>query len=155
MGAQTAKVRLERRIAAPREQVFRAWTEAGELARWWGPRDFTNPVCEADSRPGGLLRIVMRAPDGTRHAMRGVFREVDAPVRLAFSVLAEDGLGNPLLEGLTRVGFLEEDDATRVTVRSTAAGLAPAAPAMLAGMETGWRQSLERLAALMEDEGRL
>lgn len=154
MPGQKAAVRLERRIAASRERVFRAWTDPVQLARWWGPEACTTAVCEVDARPGGSLRIVMRGPDGAEHAMRGVIRDLAAPRRLAFSVLADDLRGNPLLEGMTRVAFIEEDGATRVTVRSTAAGLAPAAPRTLAGMEMGWRQSLERLAVLMGDEGK-
>lgn len=153
MSAQKAAVRLERRIAASRERVFRAWTDPVQLARWWGPKTFTSAVCEVDARPGGSLLVVMRGPDGAEHALRGVIRDLAAPRRLAFSVLADDVRGNPLVEGMTRVAFIDEDGATRITVRSTAAGLAPAAPKTLAGMETGWRQSLERLAVLMEDEG--
>lgn len=154
MSGQKAAVRLERRIAAARERVFRAWTDPVQLARWWGPAPLVAAVCEVDARPGGSLRIVMRGPDGAEHALRGVIRDLAAPRRLAFSVLADDLRGDPLLEGMTRVGFIDEDGATRVTIRSTAAGLAPAAPRTLAGMETGWRESLERLAALMGDEGR-
>jgi uncharacterized protein YndB with AHSA1/START domain len=46
---------------APRTVVFRAWIDAGQLAQWWGPKGFTNPVCEIDARVGGAIRIHMRA----------------------------------------------------------------------------------------------
>jgi hypothetical protein len=46
------------------------WTDPSHLAQWWGPHGFTNPVCEMDVRPGGALRIVMRAPDGTDYPMK-------------------------------------------------------------------------------------
>jgi uncharacterized protein YndB with AHSA1/START domain len=44
---------LTRVFDAPRELVFKAWTETERLKRWWGPKGFTNPVCELDARPGG------------------------------------------------------------------------------------------------------
>src|SRR5580700_11269312 len=54
---------------APREVVFRAWTDPERMKRWWGPKNFTNPVCEVDARPGGTIRIHMRAPDGVIYPM--------------------------------------------------------------------------------------
>src|SRR5260370_33691510 len=86
--ANERTVVITRVLDAPRELVFRAWTDAKHLARWWGPKGFTNPVCEVDARPGGALRIVMRAPDGAEHPMTGVFREIMAPARLVFTSAA-------------------------------------------------------------------
>lgn len=146
------EVALERRIAAPRDRVFRAWTEAERLRRWWGPAGFSNPVCELEARDGGLIRIVMKAPDGTEYPMRGVFREVAPPRRLVFTLLVEDGRGDPLLEEVARVDFAETDGATGLSLHASAAGLSPAAPPMLAGMEQGWSQSLDRLADLMGEQ---
>jgi uncharacterized protein YndB with AHSA1/START domain len=142
-------IRLARAIAAPRARVFRAWTEAGLLRSWWGPAGFTNPVCEVDGRVGGLIRIVMRAPSGTEHSLRGAFREVAAPERLAFTSLVEDARGDPLLDAVTRIELAEAGGMTALTLQASAAGLSPAAPPMLDGMEAGWSQSLERLAALI------
>src|SRR3979490_556472 len=72
-------VSLTRRIAASPEFVFRAWIDAKHLAEWWGPKGFTNPVCEADPRVGGAIRIHMRSPDGTVYPMTGRFVEIDRP----------------------------------------------------------------------------
>ena len=55
---------LTRLLDAPRELVFKMWTDPTHVARWWGPKGFTNPVCEVDARPGGALRIVMRGRTG-------------------------------------------------------------------------------------------
>jgi uncharacterized protein YndB with AHSA1/START domain len=63
---------LTRVFDAPRELVFKVWTDPKHLARWWGPRGFTNPVCELDLRPGGAILIHMRGPDGTVYPMTGV-----------------------------------------------------------------------------------
>ena len=64
---------------APRELVFRAWTDPKHVARWWGPKEFTNRVGEWDARPGGGIRLDMVGPDGTAYPMGGVFHEVAAP----------------------------------------------------------------------------
>jgi len=138
---------ITRVLDAPRELVWKAWTDPEHLAQWWGPRGFTNPVCELDVRRGGALRIVMRAPDGAEHPMRGVFREVVKPERLVFTAVAQDERGNALLEALTTVTFAEDAGKTKLTVHARAVGLATAAARMLEGMQAGWTQSLERLEA--------
>ena len=70
---------ITRIFDAPRELVFRAWTEPDRAVRWWGPRGFTTAHCEMDLRPGGGYRVCMRSPEGTEHWQRGVCREVVAP----------------------------------------------------------------------------
>src|SRR6266576_3421118 len=67
---------LTRVFDAPRELVFKAWTDTKHMAQWWGPNGFTNPVCELDARAGGAIRIDMRAPDGAVYPMKGVFEEI-------------------------------------------------------------------------------
>ena len=138
---------LTRIIDAPRALVFRMWTDPVHLAKWGGPRDFTNPVCEIDFRPGGALRIVMRAPDGTEYPMTGMFREIAAPERLVFTNIAVDTAGKHLIEGLTTVTFAAQDGKTRLTLQTRAVAMVAAATRMLDGMEAGWTQSIDRLAA--------
>jgi uncharacterized protein YndB with AHSA1/START domain len=138
-------VTLTRLVAAPRERVFKAWTDPKQLAKWWGPRHFTNPVCELDARVGGALYIVMRGPDGNDYPMKGIFREVVPPEKLAFTNIAMDVEGNHLLEGFTTVTFADENGKTRMTVTTGASGLVHIAEQMLEGMEEGWAQTLEGL----------
>jgi uncharacterized protein YndB with AHSA1/START domain len=140
---------ITRVFDAPRELVFMMWTDPEHMAQWWGPQGFTNPVCEMDVRVGGAIRIHMRGPDGVVHPMTGTFREIVSPERLVFTAVAEDQAGNPLLEALTTVTFAERGGKTTLTVHARAVGLAPVASQMLAGMDAGWTQSLERLAALV------
>jgi uncharacterized protein YndB with AHSA1/START domain len=130
---------------APRHQVYRAWTEPQHVARWWGPKDFTNPVCEIDTRVGGRLHIVMRGPDGTDYPMRGVITEIRAPERFAFDYEALDAAGKPVLSGRLSVTFADEGGKTRMSLSTYAEGLGPDAADKLEGMEAGWNQSLERL----------
>jgi len=137
---------ITRVFDAPRELVFKAWTDPVHLARWWGPKGFTNPICEVDLRVGGALRIVMRAPDGAEHPMTGVFREIDPPARLVFDNVAIDREDKVLLEGLTMVTFAEHGTGgTKLTVESRAVARVDYAWRMLEGMETGWTQSIDRL----------
>jgi uncharacterized protein YndB with AHSA1/START domain len=145
-GAAERELTITRILDAPRELVFKAWTEPEHLMRWWGPHCFTNPACEVDLRPGGKWRIVMRAPDGTEYPCGGVYREIVPPERLVFTNNAFDQQGTPLLEGLTTVTFLEVGDKTKLVLETRAVGLVSYAAQMLAGMEAGWTQSLEKLA---------
>ena len=142
---------LTRIIDAPRELVFRMWTDPVHLAKWWGPRDFTNPVCEIDFRPGGALLIVMRAPDGTDYPMGGIFREIVTPERLVFTNCALDRDGNVLLDGLTTVTFAEQGEKTKLTVQTRATALVPAAAQYLEGMQAGWEQTLDGLERHAQD----
>ena len=149
IGKNDRDLLITRVFDAPRELVFKAWTDPEQMAQWWGPRGFTNPVCEMDVRPRGALRIVMRAPDGVEHPMTGVFHEVVEPERLSFTMVAQDQSGTPVLEGLANAAFAEDGGKTTLTVHAGAVGLVPQAAAMLDGMGEGWSQSLERLAELL------
>jgi uncharacterized protein YndB with AHSA1/START domain len=140
---------IARVFAAPRALVFRAWTEPAHLAQWWGPKGFTNPVCEFDARVGGALRIHMRAPDGTIYPMKGEIRELVPPERLVFTNFAIDTAGNHLLEGLTTVTFAEHDGKTTMMLHTRAAAVVEYAAAYLQGMEAGWTQSIDKLHALL------
>jgi len=145
------EVTLVRTFDAPRELVWRAWTEPKMLARWWGPRGFSNPVCEADVRVGGKLLIHMQAPDGTVYPMTGTFDEVAEPECLVFRSMALDQNGAGLLETLTTVTFSDTGGRTKVIVHASGAPLQPIGAEMLRGMNDGWSQSFERLAQLVAE----
>jgi uncharacterized protein YndB with AHSA1/START domain len=140
---------ITRVFDAPPEVVFKAWTDPKQMEQWWGPHRFTNPVCELDVRAGGAWRIVMRAPDGVEYECGGVYSEVLAPQRLVFTNNAYDHEGKSLLEGVTSVTFAAQDAKTKLTVETRMAGKVSYAAQMLAGMEAGWNQTLDRLADLV------
>lgn len=144
---------ITRIFDAPRELVFKAWTEPKHLAQWWGPKGFTNPVCELDLRPGGAILIHMTGPDGIVYPNKGIFHEVAPPERLVLTTSAfEDASGQPQLEVLNTITFAEMDKGskTKLTLRAVVVKSAPAMAASLAGMEEGWNQSLDRLAQELE-----
>jgi uncharacterized protein YndB with AHSA1/START domain len=140
---------ITRVFDAPRALVFRAWTDPVQLAQWWAPKGFTNPVCEFDARVGGALRMHMRGPDGSIYPMKGVIQEIVAPGRLVFTNIAVDVAGNHLLEGLTTVVFAEENGKTKMTLHTRAVAVAEVAIGYLQGMEMGWTQSIDKLEALV------
>ncbi len=140
------EVVITRVFDAPRGLVFKAWTDPERMARWWGPKGFTNPICNLDARVGGAWRIVMRSPAGIEYPCGGVYREIVEPERLVFTNIATDNEGNLVLDGLTIVIFAEHDGKTKLTLQTRAVAVAAHAAAYLAGMEAGWAQSLERLA---------
>jgi uncharacterized protein YndB with AHSA1/START domain len=140
---------LVRVFAAPRALVFKAFTDPAHLARWWGPHGYTNPVCELDARPGGPLRIHMRAPDGRTHVTTGVVQEIVAPERLVFTIAALDDDGSIKLENLTSVILAEHAGNTELTLHVRVLKATAAAAINLAGMPVGWSQSLERLGELV------
>ncbi len=134
---------LTRVFDAPRELVFRAWAEPGQLARWWGPHGFTLPVCSQDFRVGGGYRFCMRAPDGSDHWVWGVYREIVAPERLVFTWEREDE--EPFrsqLRNLVTVTFAVQGKRTHLTLHHTAFQTV----ADRNDHEGGWSQALDRLA---------
>ena len=134
------------------------------MAQWWGPHNFTNPVCEMDVRPGGAYRIVMCGPDGSEHPARGQFCEVLEPERLVMTInhseLSDEwhdlvnpnrdkAAGKPGLEGVLTVTFEDLDGKTKLTVRVRFESGAIRDALLKIGMTQGWSQSLERLETLV------
>src|SRR5688500_3516125 len=76
-------------IDAPRERVFKAFSDPAHLARWWGPNGFTSTFHEFDLRPGGAWRFVMHGPDGANYPNESVFVEVVEPERIVFEHMSQ------------------------------------------------------------------
>jgi uncharacterized protein YndB with AHSA1/START domain len=149
-GQARQELLFTRIFGAPRSLVFKVWTDPRHMERWWGPRGFTNPVCELDVRPGGLIRIDMRGPNGTIYPMKGVFHEIVEPERLVFTSTAmEDEHGKPQLEILNTITFEDFNGITKLTLHAVLVTkdfkMTPQVAAALAGMEQGWSESLYRL----------
>jgi uncharacterized protein YndB with AHSA1/START domain len=139
---------LTRDIAAPRERVFAAWTDARQASRWWAPQDFTPLFCEMDVRPGGAWRRRIRAPDGTVVSKWGVYREVTAPERLVFTYRTESA-GAIDAETVVTVTFADLGSRTRLTLRHTAFESDEAR----LDHQGGWAGAVERLATFIATDG--
>ena len=144
--APLRELKFTRVLDAPREMVFRAWTDPAHLARWWGPRGFTSPLCELDVRPGGSIRIDMLGPDGRYFLMGGEYREIVPPERLVFSITGvKNESGEPELVNLNTVTFEREGGRTLLTFLTQVLKAGPGTEEFMAGMEEGWSQTLDRL----------
>jgi uncharacterized protein YndB with AHSA1/START domain len=156
---------ITRIFNAPPALVFKAWTDPAHLARWWGPHNFTNPVCQMDVRPGGAYRIVMRSPDGVDYPLTGIFREIMPPERIVMTMDCSGhpkewhdqikpnrspGDTNPAGELLTTVTFKNMAGKTEMTVRTRFESTEIGKTMMKMGMTEGWSQSLERLEDLLK-----
>ena len=85
---------ITRVFDAPRELVFKAWTEPEHFVRWWGPKGYTTPFCSIDLRPGGVMHHCMRSPEGREVWTKGVFREIVVPERIVLTDSFADAEGN-------------------------------------------------------------
>ena len=131
------EITLVRVFDAPRELVFRMWTDAKHLAQWFGPHTYTNPVCKVDARVGGAILIHMRAANGDVHVIDGAYREITPLDRIVFTTSVDDDNGRRILEGHNVVTFEDLGGNTRLTLQAKAVGFVEEAKAMLAGMERG------------------
>ncbi len=107
---------ITRTIRAPREKVFRAWTDPDELVKWWGPEGCSSPGAEIDLRPGGRYRIAMRTPENKEIYSLGEYREVAAPERLVFTWIWEGPPEMAGVETLITLEFREKGDSTEITI---------------------------------------
>jgi uncharacterized protein YndB with AHSA1/START domain len=142
---------VERIFDAPRDLVFRAFTDPELIPQWWGPRDTETIVDRMDVRTGGDWRFIHRSADGSETAFRGTFREVTPPERIAWTF---EWSGMPGYVSVDITEFDDLGDRTRVRTRSLF-HLPEERDGMLeAGMESGLQESYERLDEVVERLGR-
>jgi len=122
----TAPFTITRVVDAPRDKVWRAWTEVEHLRQWWGPKGFAVTHCKVDLRPGGLMHYCLRMPDGGEMWGKFVYREIVKPERLVWINSFSDKDGGTTVhpmspdwprEMLTKVTFEAQGGKTRVTVQ--------------------------------------
>lgn len=141
---------LTRIIDAPREKLFKAWTDPELLKQWFAPLPYTTPVAELDVRPGGSNLIVMRSPDGNEMPNRGVYLEVVENERLVFTnayTKAWEPSEKPFMTVI--LTFEAEGNKTKYTalVRHWTAADRETHEKM--GFHKGWGQCADQLAALV------
>ena len=149
---------------APRDLVFRAWTETEHLVHWWGPKGMTVTDLTNDLRPGGMMHYAMRMPGGGVMWGRWIYREIVPPEKLSFVTSFSDPQGGVTrapffaggwpLEVLSTVTFEEHEGRTTVTMRAVPIN-APAGEHQtfernFESMNMGWSGTLDQLEAHLE-----
>lgn len=141
-GPESLTLIVHRRIKASPDRLFRAWTDAEEFVRWWGPKDVVCERADIDLRVGGAYSIAHRLPDGRLITISGAFEMIEPPSRIVYSWRIHPGA-----EATSRVivAFLPRDGETEVVVTHERI----ASEEIAADHERGWDGCLEGLAALV------
>ncbi len=158
----TEAFRLSRTFAAPRELVWKAWSDRNELMQWFGPKGCTMPTAQMDFRPGGRLLYSMRTPDGKEMWGKWIFQEIVPPERIVLVHSFSDANGgitrHPFhptwpLEMLSSTTFTEEDGRTTVTVQWEPLNATEVEAKTFeegrGGMNFGWKGTFEQLDAYL------
>jgi uncharacterized protein YndB with AHSA1/START domain len=141
---------LTRLIDAPRDKLFRAWTDSALLKQWFAPLPWTTPVAELDLRPGGGTLVVMRDPLGNDFPNRGIYLEIVPNERLVMTDAYLAGW-EPVPEPFMTVilTFEPEGGKTRYTARVRHWTVAARETHEKMGFHKGWGQCADQLAALV------
>jgi uncharacterized protein YndB with AHSA1/START domain len=138
---------IKRVLPLARSDVFRAFSTADELAKWWGPEGFTVASLEFSPRVGGRYRIEMQPPEGDPFYLTGEFRAVDQPAGLAFTFVYEDPDPDDV-ENLVELSFRDLGDSTEVLFTQ-----APfKTEARLELHRSGWTDTFDRLEHYIRKE---
>jgi uncharacterized protein YndB with AHSA1/START domain len=134
---------IKRTFNAPRDLVWKAWSDPAQAKEWWGPNGFTLPFLEMDQRTGGKWRAMMRSPDGKDMWQHGVYREIIPPEKTVYTFAWD---ADPENETLVSVVFKPKGDKTEMTF--TQEGFSSAEDRE--GHNDGWSQTFNRLATHLE-----
>jgi uncharacterized protein YndB with AHSA1/START domain len=141
------EVVMTRVFDAPRELVFKAYTDPELIPHWWGPRILTTTIEKQDLHPGGTWRFVQTDPEGNVYGFHGEYQEVDPPARLVSTFEFEGMPGHVLVETIT---FEEENGKTKLTSHALFANAEDRNGMIESGMESGAHEGMDRLAELLE-----
>jgi uncharacterized protein YndB with AHSA1/START domain len=148
--SENRELSLTRLIDAPREKVYRAWTDPELLKQWFAPRPWVTPRVELDVRPGGANVIVMRGPDGQEFPNRGVYLEVVKNERLVFTDAYGDDWEPAQKPFMTVILTFEESQGkTRYTARVRHWTVADRETHEKMGFHAGWGKCADQLEALV------
>jgi uncharacterized protein YndB with AHSA1/START domain len=130
----TFTITFRRTFAAPREQVFDAWTKPDQIAEWWDPSGARLSECTIDLRPGGAFRFVNR---DSAHSppFAGVYRSIERPAKLVFEALGATGI----------VSLEERDELTFMTVSIRCSSADHLEQFIQVGVDVGTDQTLDNL----------
>lgn len=147
---------MSRLFDAPRDLVYRVWTDPRYVALWWGIEGATNPVCEMDLRPGGKWRITMRTSGGTEYPNGGRYLEVVEGEKLVYTdEPTEMGERNasPARGAVHTVTFADNGQGTRVTLLCRFESREQRDRVIASGFTAGVNQGFDRLERLLSRFG--
>ncbi len=146
---------MERIFDAPRELVFKAYTDPKHLEQWFGPRGWTTTVYALDLRPDGIWHYCMRSADGEESWGKGIYREIVPPERIAYLDIFSDKDGNSV-EGMPQmeivVEFHEQDGKTKLISRTVFATPDELKAVIDMGVEEGAAETFDRLEEFLAQE---
>jgi uncharacterized protein YndB with AHSA1/START domain len=144
----TNQVVITRTFDAPRELVYRCFTEPELITKWWGPRRYTTTIETMEVRKGGLWRFVQHGPEGEEYGFWGVTHDLVAPERVVQTFEFEGVPGHVAMETLV----LEDlGGKTRMVQMSVFQSVADRDGMVASGMESGVVESHERLDELVKE----
>ena len=138
---------ITRDFDAPRELVYKVFTDPKLVAQWFGPRTYKTTVDRMDARPGGLWRMVQKDDQGNEHAFRGVHHDAVAPERIIATFEYEGLPGHVLLQTVT---FEAIGNKTRMAEQLVFQSVADRDGMVASGMQKGSDESMDQLAELLE-----
>lgn len=155
---ETERMVVTRIFDAPRELVWKAWTDPKYVVQWWGPKGFTAPFCEMDFRVGGKFLYCMRTPDGQEFWNAGEYHEIVRHEKIVSSMYMADSKGNKIdpaqfgiehdaIEGAHDVVLFE--DMGNGQTKLTFMGNETMQNAMKTGQLEGTKETLEKFAAVV------
>jgi uncharacterized protein YndB with AHSA1/START domain len=139
---------ITRDFDAPRELVFKAYTDPKLLPQWFGPRGYTTIVDKMDARPGGSWRFVQRNEKGDEFAFHGVHHDIVAPERIVATFEFEGVPGHVLLQTLTLESLGQK---TRLVEQLLFQSVADRDGMVASGMQRGSDDSMDRMAEILEN----
>ena len=142
---QPPPLRLSHVFHARRETVFKAWSSADHVKRWFSPETFTVSEAKVQMHVGGPFEVCMRAPTGEEHWIRGRFVEITPRTRLVIDMHVADSSGKQLFRAFTEVDFSDALGGTRMDLVQTYTLIDPSMAWMVKGAPDGWRTTLDKL----------
>lgn len=143
--SRQSDLEIEVLFDAPREEVFRNWTDADKIRTWFAPDGFEVTASSVDAHPGGEWRVTYRSAHGVEYVEYGQFRTVEEPKRLIFT-LTQTEAGRTVLASLVTVTFTSVGSGTRMSFRQTGIDT----PARHDDFQAGWGECFRKLAEGLE-----
>ena len=138
---------IQRTFNAPRELVFKAYTDPTLIPRWWGPRIYKTTIDKMDPKPGGSWRFVQHDAEGHEFAFHGVYHEITRPELIIDTFEFEGNPGHHVL--LETTTFEEQDGKTNLTVQVVYQSVEDRDGMIASGMEKGMDEGMQRLDRLL------